>query len=264
MRSLGAPLDHECFSMQTTRLSTWQRSAGSCSQSSSRSEESMPGVLSGVARRIVSGTYAIKEMITGLAEYVIFPLQLKVGLTKNRLEANLQSGDLCPVAAILDPEHYGVVIVPVSGLTQCLLTLAAAGSWAATIVRRTKRRDMPEPSRPHGRKLDSSGATSAKNGAVEARESSMPWTASHGDRPQQRHGLLPARRWVRCARGSGQTSASRPRGSLVFHSGVNLLLAQPLASRDGRLEILQLVQQPAARRRFTFGWRDRHGDAPSG
>lgn len=108
----------------------------------------MPGVLSGVARRIVSGTYGIKQMITAIPEYVIFPLHLKVGLTKNRLEANLQSGDLGPVAAILDPENYGVVIIPVSGLTQCLLTLAAAGSWAATIVRRTKRRDKHEPSRP--------------------------------------------------------------------------------------------------------------------
>ncbi|WP_457767343.1 DUF4926 domain-containing protein [Cyanobium sp. ULC082] len=56
----------------------------------------------------------------------MFALHQTVALTQDIPETGLQSGDLCAVVAIHDPETYEVEFVAASGRTQSLLTLSSA------------------------------------------------------------------------------------------------------------------------------------------
>jgi hypothetical protein len=55
----------------------------------------------------------------------MFALHQTVALTHDIPEAGLQSGDLCAVVAIHDPETYEVEFVAASGRTQSLLMLSS-------------------------------------------------------------------------------------------------------------------------------------------
>jgi hypothetical protein len=56
----------------------------------------------------------------------MFVLHQTVALTHDIPEAGLQSGDLCAVVAIHDPETYEVEFVAASGRTQSLLMLSSS------------------------------------------------------------------------------------------------------------------------------------------